>query len=152
MSKLTHFQKSLVNDRDTLWGIVKLFHPDIPEESPTNKGLVSTKDRKLSANVKYDWVVIVFRVRGWGIVSIGINNCHQYKLFGPKITKEDMSKALKDGTCTLRTWRFCMDKKSSSTKIGAEEEECCKQAVELLKSRGYKLQSVEEMYEIYYSD
>jgi hypothetical protein len=157
----TKFQKKLMNDLDTLWGIVKIYHPDIPEHTTTNKGeQLNVKEKKLSAYLKYDWVCIDFRVKGYGLISIGVDNCNQTGLFGPRISKQQMSKALRDGTCSIRTWRFSLDSKyksftpeKGSWNTRSEAEEALDQkAVELLTSKGYGLQSVDEMFQIYYED
>jgi hypothetical protein len=146
---VTQFQKTLPKDIDTLWDIVKVYHPDIPEEA---KGKVST-------SLNYDWVCIEFRVKGYGYVAIGVDNCCQYALWGDRVSKADMIKALQDGTVTFRTWRFSTDKlfekdiaKSLSPEHKQLENELSDKSIEILKSAGYKLQSPEEMYHIYYED
>ena len=84
----TQFQKRLIDDKETLWAIVKIYHPELPDTWETIKsGTMSVKDNKLSAYQKYDWVCIDFRVKDYGLISIGIQNANQSKLFGPNISK-----------------------------------------------------------------
>jgi hypothetical protein len=70
-------------------------------------------------------------------------------LFGGDVSKEAMAKALKDGTCKFRTWRFCLDK---FFKQQDNEDHLDEEAVAILKKNGYQLQSPTEMYNYYYSD
>lgn len=144
----TEFQRKLVKDKETLWTIVKIFHPDIPETFETKNGPLSVKDNKLCAYLKYDWVCIEFRIKSFGVVSLGIDNCHQWELFGPKITKNMMQKALNDGTCKFHVWRFTRDEMSAA----GQSKELEAAAIDILKKAGYSLQSVSEMYKIYYED
>lgn len=151
----TEFQKRLLADTDTLWQIVKLMHPDIPETQVANKAKVlSVKNDKLKARLHYDWVCIDFHVRGWGDVSIGVDNSRNHKLYGPHITKQQMADSLKDGSTSMNVWRFVNDKKHDPNAIleSKPEEPCIKLAVELLYTKNYKLQSADEMYEIYYAE
>lgn len=151
----TQFQKDLSADKETLWAIVKLLHPDIPETFIGNKDrVISVKKDRLACNLRYDWICIDFQVRGWGQVAIGIDNSRNYKLYGPHITKKQMAASLLDGTTTMNVWRFVNDKGHDPDHIieSKPEEPGIIAAVKLLYDRGYKLQSADEMYEIYYEE
>lgn len=143
----TKFQRNLTEDKDTLLKIVKIFHPDIPDSITTKQGITIPLQVIITPDEKYDWVIIYGKVQGYGTVSIGISNSNHYSLFGPKITKEDITEALIDGSIHFRLWRFVDDLLSDTTNGTMEEE-----AIDLLKQKGYTLQSVEEFYKIYYKD
>jgi len=156
----TEFQRKLIKDIDTLWVIVKLFHPSIIESFEYKKDKqIFTKQTKDTINAywHYDWVCIDLKVPGYGNVRIGINNSAQYKLYGPRVTKEEMKTALEDGTIFFDVWRFAGDtggvKNDKDPLADRKYDEPAKiAAVELLKSKGYTLQSVDEFYKIYYAD
>lgn len=89
---MNNFQKSLTSNKNCIWDIVKIFHPDIEEE----------KKEKIKAYIKYDWVCI----RGCG-VDIGIQfECHLMSGFKPLHLFE---KELKNNE--FRAWRFVEDSK-----------------------------------------
>lgn len=143
----THFQQTLPKDIETLWLIVKMYHPNIPDEAK----------EKLNTYLHYDWVCINCKVRGYGYINIGIDNACNYTLWGPNISKQDMIKAIENGEVTFRTWRFSMDKLFNRNiprpKEYEEKQEVLSQAsASILKAAGYRLQSPSEMYVIYYED
>lgn len=141
---MTEFQKRLSQDKETLWKIVKVFHPEIPD---------TAKERIKEGGLLYDWVTISMRIKGYGYISLGIDNCYQTKLYGPYITKEKMQKALIDGTVTFRIWRFADDVKSRPYSVtNSLHEPEMEEGIKILKEAGYKLQSASEMYKIYYED
>ena len=152
---MTQFQKRLLADTETLWAIVKLLHPDIPDTFIGKKDkVIDVKKDRLAAHLRYDWVCIEFRVRGFGQISIGISNAKNYKLMGPNVTKAQMTTALLDGTITMKVWRFTLDKwyDQDAIVLSKPEEPILAQAAQLLYNQGYTLQSPDEMYGIYYSE
>lgn len=155
----TVFQKKLIEDKNTCWDIVKLYHPDIPDFTTTDKGdKIDVKALRMCISLKYDWVIIDFKVKDYGCISIGIHNAKNYNLFGMGITKKMMQRDLDNGTTQFSVWRFVKDKfyqpsiSIETTAYTLKEQELAEKAINLLKSKGYKLQSVEEFYKIYYQD
>jgi hypothetical protein len=145
---MTKFQAKLLSDRGTLWDIVKLFHPTMPDEVENFKGtkIVNIKEERLAAYSKYQWVVIEFRVRTYGLISIGITNVRNSTCYGSGITKQHMSDDIANGNVKFDAWRFSLDKLFNSVRDKSE------QASEILISKGYKLIEVDEWYNYYYQD
>lgn len=154
--RATRFQSKLSSDKDALWDIVKLFHPDIPDTVTNVKGTktYSVKDDKMETYLKYQWVCISFKVRGYGLIDIGINNTENHNLYGSGVTKKDMKEALKNGNVSFAAWRFCIDSIYSKNKELSDKnrDSFSYMAGRLLSLHGYKLIEVEEWYEYYYSD
>lgn len=145
------FQQQLPKDIDTLWEIVKIWHPEIPDTWETKRsGIMSVKENKLNPYCKYSWVCIDFRLAGYGQVSIGIDNGNNYSLYGPRTTKDDIRQAMAKGLITIRTWRFSLDKLSREDE--SQDEVNNQRTTELLKQKGYTIQSVDEFFDDYYSD
>jgi hypothetical protein len=161
---LTLFQKTLPNDLDTCWEIVKIFHPNIPEFTTNNKGQkISVRDHLLKAyGGNYDRVSIEFRVRGYGYIHICINNCHDTSfMFGPSVTKERMQNALDNNKVQFRAWRIVTDETYKKCFENLRYDSTIRKHIEqleynlysqLLTEKGYKLQSVNEWYNNYYTD
>lgn len=155
MEKFTKFQSRLLSDKDAIWDIIKLFHPDIPNTVSSFKGdkIFNVRD-KIEVYVKYQWVCISFRIREYGVIDIGITNSNNHTLYGGGITKDDMKDALDNGDVKFRAWRFSLDK------IYRENEELARKteksldymAGRLLSLHGYKLVEVDEWFDYYYSD
>lgn len=146
------FQRRLVEDKDTLWKIVKAMHPYIPDTFTNNKDKVcSMKDERLKAYMKYDWVNIEFRAKGYGMVSIGITNCEDTTngcgLMGGDVTRQDMRDALESGNVKFRVWRFVDDHHSKREHFA--QELSCK---EIFEAANYTQPTVAEWYKFYYSD
>lgn len=149
----TKFQSDLVKDKDTLWDIVKIFHPDIPEEVTTRAGhkRIVKNHMKASAHPHYSWVEIEFRVLGYGYVHICLDNKTNTSLCGSGVMKSDMQEALDLGKVSITAWRIVNDKgyKNEYPRIVGKEE---LETVALLLSRGYSLISADEWYYYYYQD
>lgn len=96
---------------------------------------------KLQYSFKYTWIVVEFRVKGYGYISFGIDNHHQHRLSGGSVTKELIQDALNKGTIDLKIWRFVNDE------IYKREV----QATELLKEK-YSQPTADEFYQHYYAD
>lgn len=145
---MTKFQAKLISDKDTLWNIVKLFHPELPDEVPNNAGMISVKDVRLCAYTNYDWVCIEFRARGYGLISIGVENCNDvnFKHLGMGHKLEDFQRTLDEGGVAFRAWRFAMDCKSDDGNPDVAEY------TKILTDAGYELQSAKEWYDYYYKD
>jgi hypothetical protein len=151
--RATKFQQKLSKDKETLWKIVKLFHPEIPNIARTNSGTVNVKNVRMEACLKYTWVSIKFRVRGYGYIDIGMQNSSNSSLWG-KVTKEQMNNALTSGEVKFDIWRFTLDKvyQREEAYAKATRDRFSNQATVILKEAGYKLIELEEFYESYYSD
>lgn len=154
----TEFQRKLIKDIDTLWEIVKIFHPDLPDSAISRKGNNYSWKDKMRVYEHYDWVCIeINKIPNYGSVNISISNSQNYKLYGPKVTKAEMKTALEDGTITMDIWRFAGDDGYKDRTLNTIDERALdlgkkERGIELLKSRGYTLQSVDEFYKIYYED
>jgi len=151
----TEFQRKLIKDLDTLWEIVKIYHPTLPDLAISRKGNEYSWKEKMRAYWHYDWVCIeIIKIPDYGSVHIGINNSQNYTLYGPRVTKAEMKTAIEDGSITMDVWRFAGDAGNrkdtlDQRKLDAPQKE---KAVELLYSKGYTLQSVDEFFKIYYKD
>lgn len=89
---LNNFQKSLVSNKECIWDIVKLFHPNIDEN----------KKGEIKVYTKYDWVCI-----NGGCVDIAIEfECH---LMSGNKPLHLFEKELKNNE--FRGWRFVSDSK-----------------------------------------
>lgn len=94
------FQENI--DKELMIDIVKLFHPSLDVE-------VIKKNIKFKPHGNYNWVMIMFSVKDYGYISLGICNHESTKcLFGP-ISKEYVSKLFKDKCITYKIWRFVDD-------------------------------------------
>ena len=155
MKKGTKFQQTLPGDKETLWKIVKLFHPDIPDEFVNRKSIRrSIKDEFMTAYPgNYDWVSIRFKVPGYGDISLGINNAHQVrnKFWGPDWTLQEFKIGFQEGEFDFRIWRF-VDDTLYINSLDLSKDELHDQYVEILKSAGYELQSPQEFYHNYFKD
>jgi hypothetical protein len=172
LTMVTKFQEKLSKYYNTLWKIIKLYHPDVDDKHfdkfksvPVQlKGGRWTHVNK-TVYLKYDWVVIDYHIRGYGDISLRIENCKNsggslgIGLFGPKVTKKDMLNAIAQGNVQMYIGRFANDKLYSDTnEMGIKEylEEkdpiALELGIQILKNAGYTIQSVDEWYKIYYSD
>lgn len=140
--KKTQFQQSF--KRKDAIAITKIWHPDLTDEQ-------IEKYIKFGAG-SYDWCEINFKVPGYGQINLGLDNGCQYKLYGPRTSKEDIKNALEDGTIHFRVWRFCMDCKNKQEQYGSPELNVLETASREYLEKHYKLQSVEEFFNHYYSD
>ena len=149
---MTNFQRTLPQDKETCWQIVKLFHPELED---------AYKHKMIARKGNYHWVTIEFRVKGYGQISIGIDNNHNTTLFGNRVTKGMMQSAIKNGDVSFRCWRFSLDRDSIEfkddyddyiMKIDQEEEILKPLYQALLKKAGYKLMPVSTWYDLYYED
>lgn len=171
---ITKFQERLSKDYETLWKIIKLYHPDIDDKHferfksvPTQVKGGAWKNINKSVYLKYDWVIIDFNIRGYGRISLRIENCKNsggalgIGLFGPRVTKKDMQNAIDQGNVEMYIGRFADDKvyreqeiKDASTPdyLKEKDPEALAAGIQVLKDAGYTIQSVDEWYKIYYSD
>lgn len=96
------FQSSLTQNKECIWKIVKIFHPDFPYD----------KRGKIKVSTMHDWVCI----DGPGI-SIGITfECHLYS--GPKplhLFEQEVKNNM------FKAWRFGTDSKFDREKGGEYE-------------------------------
>lgn len=157
------FQYNLIRDNETLWKIVKLFHPDIPETYVTKKGEVKFTKELIKASAQYMWVTIRFSVKEYGCIDLGITNCKNSTLWGQGVEKIHMKKAIKSGDVKFNVWRFILDKlykkdedltfdKTSHEFINTESYLKRESYVNILTDAGYKLTDVDVWFEYYYSD
>jgi len=166
----THFNRTFIHDVDSIIKIIKIFHPDIPDfilqvevQGRFNTGGISRSNAIRVKQGNYDWVTLEGKIKDYGQVAIGIDNCHNSTLFGPKITRDHMRKAIEKGDVTFKVWRFAHDIGSKNDPIlvmnpidriltpfpDLTEEE---KAIEIIKKAGHRLQSVDEWYKLYYQD
>lgn len=149
---MTLFQTLLPEDKDTLWDIIKIFHPDARD----------IEKHRMVVSIKYDWVMV--KMSGHTDttqpvqISLGIENSSLHPMIygGPKPIKV-FQDALDNNQVSFRVWRFADDDKYLKDQTGVLDQlkldtELRKQAVELLKSRGYDLQTAFEMYTLYHQD
>lgn len=140
---VTAFQKNI--KEDDLKAVAKMLHPDLPEGW----------EKRFGWYRKYTWVCVSFKVKDYGNIDFGIDNHSQpeFRLYGPRITKAEMQKALNDGGIDWKVWRFSVDKLYRENAIVDKlpEEPCIIEAKNYIKSR-YSLPSVKEFHHIYYED
>ena len=138
----TNFQAKIVEDKDTLWAIVKLFHPNIPS---------TVKDDLRAYAGNYHWVSIEFMAKEYGKVALCINNCKDSTpLWGDSVTKKDMQKAIKSGNVQFYIWRMWNDK----LKKNNDDNERLLTIIytDILNRAGYQIQTVDEWFRLYYQD
>lgn len=153
--KNTKFQNKLLQDKECLWDLVKLFHPNIPDTVVINEGKVlSVKDDKMAAYPRYSWVSVDFRVRGYGLVNFAVNNKENFTLWGNGVTKADMQEALDNGDVTMGGWRISLDKiyKEDPRLSDKNRNGLSYLAGRILALHGYSLIEVDEWFESYYED
>lgn len=109
---------------------------------------------KLAFYRKYTWICITLFIGGYGQIHIGIDNHAQSKLYGPKVSKADIRKALRDHTIDWKIWRFVDDCKQHldpvvrhSKQLAVTDHRTC---VRVLKEH-YSLPTVDEFFKRYYS-
>ena len=89
-------------DKQLMIDIVKLFHPSLDID-------VIKNNIKYHRHGNYNWVMIGFRVKNYGYVSLGIDNHYSHKsLFGP-INKQMVSELFKEKLIGYRIWRYADD-------------------------------------------
>ena len=144
---LTKFQEQLLSDPDTLWDIVKIMHPGIPDTVTNNKGEnLDVKEVRMKAKALYNWVVIEFRVKGYGMICIIIDNSYSLDfLHGPNITKERMQEVLDKGRVEFRVSRSVLDKDH----YPYNPFETFDAVISLLKEK-YSVINADEWYSYYY--
>lgn len=150
------FQEGLVSDRETLWKIVKVFHPDAPDSAKEN----------FTAYLKYDWVTVKVDVRGYGTIAIGINNCN-HNMSGDSIDERSYEFALEDKMVEFQAWRFVSDRFYGEKEAEAEmlrqkpkgDYESFFESFRLLPtykkilvSAGYRYKSADEFLQYYYKN
>lgn len=147
---MTLFQTILQEDNDTLWEIVKIFHPNAPDNHK----------HRMVVSVKYDWITVklsYYATSNAIQVSLGIHNAQAFHISGGNKPIKVFEDALTNNEVSFRIWRFTDDtlyKEYTDEPFGEGpgDQDCCKEAVELLQSRGYDLQTAFEMYTIYHQD
>lgn len=151
----TKFQEKLLQDKECLWDLVKLFHPNIPDTVKNNKGKeLSVKDVRMSAHPHYTWVSIDFRVKGYGSISFAVDNKINSTLWGDRVTKEHMKNAIDKGEVTMGGWRICLDEiyKRDSKLSDKNRAGLSYLAGRILALHGYSIIELNEWYEEYYED
>jgi hypothetical protein len=147
---MTKFQQTLSKDTETLWKIVKLYHPDMPNICRTNSGHADVKTQRMKTNLNYTWVCIDFRVRDYGSISISIQNS-RHMMWG-QISKQYMESQMH--TVKFDSWRVCLDEVYKRTPKASDDsrELLSLKTAEILKEAGYKIIELDELYEYYYQD
>ena len=127
---MTELQRTITKEH--LIHICKLMHHSLTEEQLS----------KIKWYFKYTWVCIEFRVKGYGYISIGLDNHHSgIQLTGNKVTMDDIQAAINRRAIDLRIWRFVDD----------ETYKREQQAADFFKFT-YKQPTAKEFYNNYYSD
>lgn len=156
MSKqiISFFQQGLVNDRETLWKIVRVFHPDVPDSARIS----------FLASLKYDWVKVKADVKRYGTIAIGINNCNHI-MSGDSIDESSYEFALQDKMVEFLAWRFVSDrfyreKHEEAKRVREKVNGIYVESSEpfrllpvykkILVSAGYRYKSTDEFLEYYY--
>jgi hypothetical protein len=152
--KNTIFQSKLIEDKECLWDLVKLFHPNIPNTVESNKGIMLSVKDKVIASSKYTWVNISFKVRGYGLIDFAVDNKTNHTLMGNRVTKKDMQEAINNEQVTISGWRTCLDKVYVEDPNLSDEN---RDGLSFLVSRtlalhGYSIITIPEWYESYYED
>jgi hypothetical protein len=151
----TQFQLTLGNDRDTLYDIVKIFHPYIEVYD------IGKIKSLLSIELRYDWVTVKLRYKnklGELNISIGIENGNvQPMIYGGNKPMSVFEDALDNNQVLFRAWRFVDDilynrESVFDENIAQVNRDLSNQVAELLKSRGYTVQSAKELFTIYHED
>lgn len=127
---LTVFQKAVTKEHCI--AICKMLHFTLKDEQL----------EKLTFSYKYTWVEVQFRVKDYGFISFGIDNHDSgIHLFGDRITKQDITDAIKRKAIWFKVWRFSDDeiaKREAQAKIYLEQN--------------FNQPTVEEFHKIYYKD
>lgn len=151
----TQFQLSLCNDIDTLYDIVKIYHPYIELYD------IDKIKSFLKVDLRYDWVMVRLNYKnkiGELKISLGIENGNVQPIIcsGNKPMRV-FEEALANNQVSFRVWRFADDILYNRESVFDEDvaqvnRDLSNQAAELLKSRGYSVQSAKEMFTIYHED
>lgn len=156
---MTEFQTTLINDKETLWEIIKIYHPGIPEYTQYKKKLVSVKDVILKVRPHYSWVNIEFNVKEYGYISFTINNMDSdHSIWGNKHTLANFEQYIKQKKLTFRVWRFYDDCQFVNSDPLAKEKTYKEkldgireiEIIQLLKNKGYKIATAQEWFNNYY--
>ena len=151
----TQFQLSLCKDRDTLYDIIKIYHPYIEQYD------IDKIKSFLNIELRYDWVTVKLNYKnkiGELKISLGIENGNVQPIIcsgnKPMYVFQD---AIDNNQVSFRVWRFVDDILYNRESVFDEDiaqvnRELSNQAASLLKSRGYTVQSAKEMFKIYHKD
>ena len=86
-------------NKQLLLNIINYFHPDLNLKNSD----------KIKYFTKYNWIIIEFRVKGYGYISLGLENHYCNKpLWGP-ISKERVKELFDKNLIGYRIWRFVND-------------------------------------------
>lgn len=154
---MTLFQTILQDDKQTLFEIIKIFHPYL--NNNINKVIDANR---VVITIKYDWIVVAlaYHNQSGNMVraSLGIKNgdVHPMITGGNKSIKV-FQDALDNNQVSFKVWRFSDDELYLKDQTGILNQrehdlELRKEASELLKSKGYDVQTAFEMYKIYHED
>ena len=121
-------------DKQLLLNIVNYFHPDLNLKNHD----------KIKYSIKYNWVIIEFRIKGYGYISLGLYNHHCIKpLWGP-ISKERVKELFDENLIGYKIWRFIDDVKYNVEGYIREDNSFFKDVI--------PLPSQEEYYDYYMKD
>ena len=121
------FQEEVTEE--LLLNIIYYFHPELLSNKEYNHSLLHNKShgeytRKPFGSwhsLIYSWVSIEVRVKGYGLVSLSINNHDAKKAMWGKINKDIVSDLFRNNQIGYRIWRCSLDKLYKKTELQSDE-------------------------------
>jgi hypothetical protein len=150
------FQKILSRDKETIWKIIKVFHPNIPEVDKKGKSLKES----IEISTPYDWVAIGLNYPG-GRVHISITNC-KHHFYGSSITSKNYIEAVEANKVRFNVTVHSMD--STYEEIDYNYDKNLEEFInsvswikypeyrDILVNAGYDLKPTKEFMRYYYED